>query len=181
LGQHHQRPAGRAVIDVSVVLEVTPTLVRFQRIAGRFSDFKPVLGGRVDVASRRLIRRMFATQGRASGRGQWAPLTERYVRQRRQFPTRPLLRQTDAMYEALTVRGHPDQETILERDRYAITVAEDATDDAGRSIRARFVGHQRGVPESGVPARPMIPDPLPKTFIDEVRRAVRAYIVRGER
>lgn len=172
MGRLYQRAASGTVINLS--LEITPTLVRFQRIAGRFSNFIPVLGGRVDVAARRLIRRMFQTQGRASGRGQWPALTERY-KAVRQFPEKPLLRQSDELFNALTVKGHQDQEVVLERDRYSITVA----DNAGK-LRARFVGHQRGVPEYKVPVRQMIPDPLPKTFIEEVRKAVRAYIVRGE-
>lgn len=174
--QHYQRTPGGAVIDLSVSLDVTPQVVRFERIAGRFTDFRPVMGGRVDVAARRLVRRMFLTQGRAGGRGQWPKLTDRYVRAQRVFPDRPILRQTDDLFDALTVRGHPNQELVLEKDRYSLSVAE----GAGK-VRARFVGHQLGVPESKVPVRQMIPDPLPKTFIAEIRKAVMSYIVRGTR
>jgi hypothetical protein len=78
------------------------------------------------------------------------------------------------LFNALTKRGDPNQALVLERDHYSITVSE----AAGR-IRARFVGHQLGVPESHVPERQMIPDPLPGTFIADVRRAAKAYIVRG--
>lgn len=163
------------MIDIRTDLTITPTLVRFDRIAGRFSNFIPVLGGRVDVLARRLIRRMFETEGRASGQGRWAALSERY-KLRRQFPDRPLLRQTDDLYNALVKKGDVNQELILERNRYSLSVST----AAGR-IRARFVGHQLGVPDFNVPARPMIPDPLPQTFISQVRQAVKSYIVRGER
>jgi len=162
------------MIELKTELEITPTLIRFERLAGRFSNFIPVLGGRVDVLARRLIRRMFDTQGRASGRGQWQALTENY-KKRRQFPGKPLLRQLDELYDALTRKGDANQAVILEKDRYSLSVSE----AAGR-IRARFVGHQLGVPESNLPARQMIPDPLPQTFINDVRRAVRAYILEGE-
>lgn len=159
-------------------LEVTPALVRLNIIAGRFSNFIPVMGGRVDVLVRRLIKRQFDTEGRASGRGQWPGLTADYQRVR-EFPDKPLLRQTDALYRALTRRGDPNQELTLERDRYALTVREGAQDSRGRSIHARFVGHQLGVPRSNLPARQMLPDPLPKTFITELRAAIKAYVLTG--
>ena len=167
LGQHQ----GGSMIEIGVDLEITPALVKFERIAGRFTNFVPVMGGRVDVLARRLIRRMFDTQGRASGRGQWAPLTENYIK-RRVFPGKPLLRQSDELYQALTERGNANQELTLTRNRYSLTV--------GGNVRARFVGHQLGLPEQNLPARQMIPDPLPETFIRQVRQAVKAYIVRGE-
>lgn len=160
-------------------LTLTPQIIRFTRLAGRFTNFVPVLGGRVDVLARGLIRRQFQTLGRASGRGQWRALQPTYVA-RRKFPDRPTLRQTDALYDALTKRGHPDQELVLDPDHYSLTVSETATDESGRSIRARFIGHQLGVPRFNVPVRQVIPDPLPKTFLAEVRRAVKAYVVRGE-
>lgn len=160
-------------------LTLTPTIVRFSRIAGRFTNFVPVMGGRVDVLARALIRRQFQSGGRAGGRGSWRGLTPRYIA-RRKFPDKPILRQTDALYDALTRRGHPDQELVLAPDRYSLTVAEGATDSEGRSVRARFIGHQLGLPRFNLPVRQMIPDPLPKSFIDDVRRAVKAYIVRGE-
>ncbi len=166
------------VIETS--LTITPGLIKFERLAGRFSDFKPVLGGRVDVAARELIRQMFRTQGRAGPQGRWPALTPRYLRVRK-LPTRPMLRQSDALYDALTKKGHPNQQVVLEVDQYSLTVAEGAVDDKARSVRARFVGHQRGVPRFKVPQRQIIPDPLPKTFIDKVRRLVKAYIVKGER
>jgi hypothetical protein len=171
VGQHQERQ----VIDLKVSLDITPALIKFERLAGRFSNFVPVMGGRVDVLARRLIRRMFDTQGRAGGRGQWQALTPNYLR-RRLLPGKPILRQSDALYEALTQKGNVNQELILEKDRYSLSVSETAG-----LIRASFVGHQLGVPESNLPARQMIPDPLPQTFINEVRRAVKAYIVTGER
>jgi len=161
------------MIEISTELVITPQIVRFERIAGRFSNFIPVMGGRVDVLARGLIRRMFDTEGRASGQGRWARLTDRYLR-RRQFPDRPLLRQTDELYNALTRKGDINQELELSRNRYSLSVST----AAGR-VLARFIGHQLGLPAKNLPARPMIPDPLPQTFIQQVRRAVKAYIVRG--
>jgi hypothetical protein len=161
------------VIELHPRLDITTALVRFKRLAGRTSDFRPVLGGRVDVAARRLIRRQFLSEGRASGRGQWAALQPTYVA-RRVLPDMPMLRQSDGLFEALTQKGHPDQDVVLEPHRYSLTIAEDA------DTRARFVGHQLGVPQSNLPARQMIPDPLPKTFIDEVRQIAKSYIVDGE-
>lgn len=167
------------MITADVALELTPAIVKFERLAGRFTNFVPVLGGRIDVLARQLIRRQFETAGRAAGRGSWRGLTPTYSKRRR-FPGRPLLRQTDALYDALTRRGHPNQQLVLARDRYSLTVAEGAQDREGRSVRARFIGHQLGVPRFNVPVRQVIPDPLPRTFIDDCRRAVKAYVVRNE-
>ncbi|MBA3684608.1 MAG: hypothetical protein H0W72_05135 [Planctomycetes bacterium] len=166
------------MIDLEVSLDITPAVIRLERIAGRYSNFSPVLGGRVDVLARGLIRRMFLTQGRASGRGQWARLTERYLARRR-FPAQPLLRQTDALYRTLTEKGAPGQRTVLTPNQYSLSVDPSADDTDGRPIIARFIGHQRGVPESNLPAREIIPDPLPQSFIQQVRNAVKAYVVTG--
>lgn len=161
------------MIEIRTDLEITTALIKFERLAGRFTNFEPVMGGRVDVLARQLIRRMFETEGRASGRGQWQALSPNYLK-RRVLPSKPLLRQSDGLYEALTQRGNANQELTLSRNTYSLTVAESS------DIRARFIGHQRGVPSSNLPARPMIPDPLPQTFIQSVRKAVKSYIVRGE-
>ena len=159
------------MIEVRTDLEITTALIKFERLAGRFTNFVPVMGGRVDVLARRLIRRMFDTEGRASGRGQWQALSPNYAK-RRAFPNKPLLRQEDELYRALTERGNENQELTLTRNTYSLTV--------GGSVRAKFIGHQLGLPEQNLPARQMIPDPLPETFIRQVRAAVKAYIVRGE-
>ena len=162
------------MIIVGVELDITPALVRFERLAGRFTNFIPVMGGRVDVLARRLIKRQFDTEGRVgAGGGGWEPLSRDYLK-RRVIPGKPLLRQSDGLYEALTRRGHPDQELILEKNRYSLSIAD------GAETRARFVGHQLGVPSSNLPARQMIPDPLPQTFIRDVRNALKSYIVRGD-
>lgn len=161
------------MIEIDATLEITTALIKFERLAGRFTNFAPVMGGRVDVLARRLIRRMFETEGRASGRGQWQALTENYIK-RRVFPGKPLLRQSDGLYEALTERGNQNQELTLTPTTYRLGISESS------DVRARFIGHQLGVPSSNLPARQMIPDPLPETFIRQVRAAVKAYIVRGE-
>jgi hypothetical protein len=155
-------------------LTVTTALVRFERLAGRYTDFTPDLGGRVDVLAREMIRRQFETEGRASGRGQWRALTENYLK-RRVFPGLPKLRQSDALFNALTKRNDPNAEISVSRDHYSRTVSP----SAGK-VRASFVGHQLGVPEFNVPVRQMIPDPLPKSFIEEFRQVVMSYVVRGE-
>lgn len=161
------------MIELRTDLEITPALIKFQRIAGRFSDFRPVLGGRVDVLARGLIRRQFLTQGRASGRGQWPALQPTY-KLRRVLPDKPILRQSEGLFEALTKKGHQDQKVVLETNRYSLTLSEEA------DTYPRFIGHQLGIEKSGVPVRQMIPDPPPKTFIDEVRRAAKAYVVHGK-
>jgi len=160
------------MIQLGVGLNLTPALQRLERLAGRFTNFKPVLGGRVDVLARRLIRKQFETEGRASGRGKWQALSPTYLL-RRVLKDKPILRQSDGLFEALTKRGHPDQELVLEKDHYGLSISPDA------DTHARFIGHQFGIPKSNVPVRQMIPDPLPKTFVDELRRAVKSYIVNG--
>lgn len=165
------------MISIQTEISVTPGLLKTERLAGRFSDFKPLLGGRIDVITRRFLRRVFETQGRATGQGGWKKLSKSWLLRR--IPGRPILRQTDALYDALTKRGHPNQEVVLEEDLYSLTVAEGATDKKGRSIRDRFIGHQTGN-NPPLPRRAIIPDEMPKTFIQECRKAVLAYVVRGE-
>lgn len=162
------------MIDLSgSSLEITPALVRFKTLAGRFTDFTPVMGGRIDVAARRYIRRHFETEGRAgAGGGGWEALTANYLK-RRVHPNRPILRQEDGLFDALTQRGNENQLVVMEPDLYSITVDPDS------EVHARFVGHMFGIPRSNLPARPPIPEPS-KTFIKEVSDIVRSYVLTGK-
>ena len=156
-------------------IDITPALVRFATLAGRWTDFTPVLGGRVDTAARNLIRRQFETEGRAGVGPGWEKLSKRYVEEERDPAGAPILQQTRGLMEALTQRGHGDQDLILEPEVYSLTIAEDA------ETHPRFMGHQYGVPRKNVPQRQVIPDPLPKTFITEIRKIVRSYVVYGKK
>lgn len=160
------------MIELRAGLDITTALLRLKRLAGRFTDFRPVLGGRVDVLARQLIRRQFETEGRASGRGRWPALSPTYLL-RRVLKDRPILRQSDGLFEAFTTKNHPDQDYVLTETTYHLTLKEDA------DAYPRFIGHQFGIPRSNVPVRQVIPDPLPRSFIDEVRRAVKSYVVHG--
>jgi hypothetical protein len=163
------------MIGYQASVDITTALVRFDTLAGRWTDFTPVLGGRVDVAVRGLLRRQFETEGRAGTGSGWEKLTTRYVDEERKGAAHPILQKDGGLMAALTKRGHGDQELILDPEVYSLTIAEDA------ETHPRFMGHQYGVPKKNVPVRQPIPDPLPKTFIREMQQIVRSYVVYGKK
>lgn len=152
-----------------VEVDVTPALIKFNRIAGRFSNFKPLAGGRVDVIVRRMIRRQFDTQG---GNRRWPALKPWYAAaKRRAVGNKRILRYSDRLYNALTVKNAEGQVLTLEKDHYNLSVNPE--------LMGRARAHQFGL--GYMPVRRFIPDPLPKSFIADLKRAAKAYIVRGEK
>lgn len=170
------------MIVPEVTLDISKALHGFERLAGRFSDFTPVMGGRLDVAARALIRRQFETQGRAGagGGGGWKHLTARYAKQkaRDEFGRdrmNRIMQRTDSLFRTLTVKGEPGQFFRATRTSYRLGVDPNAIDPTGRDLYPRFIAAQLGIAPQ--PERQVIPDPLPKGFIRDVQRILATYIV----
>jgi hypothetical protein len=157
------------MIFAEVNVEVTPAMLRVNRIAGRFSNFVPLVGGRVDVITRQLIKRQFATQGRAAGRGRWRSLRPWYAEWKRSIGKgrKPIMRLTDRLYNALTKRAAVGQVVQASQDRYVLTVTQD--------LMPRLRAHQLGL--SNNPVRQVIPKPPPKSYMEELRKATRSYVI----
>lgn len=155
---------------IEVAVTITPALVRLNRLAGRFTNFKPVLGGKVDVIARRFMKRRFESEGRVGGGGKWQKLTPRYAAWKfsRVPRSRKILQLNQTMYNAFTKRGAPMQRVTSEKDEYSLTVTG--------KVQMIAMAHTSGA-GGRLPVRVVVPDPLPKTLITELRQAIRSYVV----
>lgn len=161
------------VDDFRIEVEITPAMVMFDRLAGRFSNFVPIAGGRLDVAVRDFFRRRFESEGRVGGGGKWVGLKPWYAKWKRlRVGGRKLLQFKGGLLSAFTRRHDPHQILILTRDSYTLTVDEE--------IQPRARAHQRGAPSINLPARKIVPDSLPRNFLNELKQILIGYIVRGQ-
>jgi hypothetical protein len=160
---------------IEVGIEITPALVKFNRIAGRFTNFEPVLGGRIDVAVRKFMRERFESEGRVGGGGRWVKLTPKYAAWKRVTGrgSRKILQYSGEMMAAFTERGAPHQVLTTGPDYYHLSVDEE--------IQKRARGHQHGWVPTGLPIRKIVPDNLPLNFITALRKIAKSYVVTGAR
>lgn len=161
------------MINADFEVQITPALVKLNRIAGRFNNFEPVMGGRLDVAVRDFFRRRFESEGRVGGGGRWKKLTTSYSSfKRSRGGRRRILQLSGKMMEAYSKRNAEHQIIRTGKDFYELSVDE--------TIAPRVAGHTRGNPRFKLPKRPIKPRTYPKSFIEELRQAVKGYVIRGE-
>lgn len=113
------------------------------------------------------IRQQFETEG-AYGGDEWQELAKRTQDERRLLafpPEHPILRRTDRLFDAL--QGRDGGEVIVTRDTF--TLKTTGIPDAA--------AHQFGSDHSNLPARPMIPQPMPQSFIRELRSIIHGYAI----
>ena len=109
--------------------------------------------GRIAADLRSAVEEQFASKG-ARGGTPWAALNPAYERWKRaHYPGKPILRRTDAMFNALTGTGAdgPIREHTESRLVWGIT---NQVDDNGDRLAVRAGAHQTG--KGVVPARPMV-------------------------
>lgn len=154
------------IFDVAV--EITPAMVKFNRLAGRFSNFIPLSGGRLDVAVRDFLKRRFESEGRVGGGGRWVQLSPSYREfKKAKVGSKKLLQFRGSMMDAFTKKGAPHQILNLTPTSYELTVDE--------STQRKARSHQWGNPDTHLPARVIVPPTLPNNFIDQLRRVVMSY------
>jgi hypothetical protein len=148
---------------------------KLARIRGRFANYKPVFDGPVNDLLRAFFKEQFRSRG-AHGGTPWAPLSLRTLeikrRLRDQNPGYKIapLRRSDRMYQALLSRGSvAGKQMIVTPKGMTFRMTEDYH---------RWM--QEGTPGGRVPARPILPDKMPESFMRKLRNIVTGYVVRGE-
>ena len=162
------------LMQLAVKLNATEAQVQFALMAGRFNDYRPVLGGPVLRILRSMERRIFETEGAAFGGVQWPDLHPRTIadRLRKGFPgAHPILQQTHRLINSL-VGARATQDSIVEIDPFGMTF--------GTSV---FYGppHQRGRPHGRprIPKRQFVPTAIPPVVLSQIRTSVRDYLIEG--
>lgn len=156
-------------VPIRVELQAAEAVRQARDVLGRFSNFEPVMAGPVRRIVRRAIVAQFRTRGRFGGTP-WQPLaksTRDYKKKHSQWRQEPM-RRTDLLYRSLVYREGAEEE--ITRDHYTL-----------RTLVSYAKYHQSREPRtSNLPRRPVIPDQLPPSMIEELRNIVRGYLVTGE-
>lgn len=161
-----------ANLDIDV--EIEPALLKLNGMASRFSNFKPLMLGKLHDAVLRFFKRRFETEGVFGGGRPWVQLNENYASFKKLKARRHrILQFSGQMMDAYSKKGAPGQVVEMGPNLYSLTVDE--------SIAPRARGHQRGVKRIGLPQRQIVPPEYPRSFIDELKIAVRGYALRGKR
>lgn len=141
---------------------------RIARIAGRFARFGPGVADRIERLIHDAMQKQYQTRGRWGG-ARWANLRPETVRRKKLAGTyhKGVLRHSDRLYDALVRGSRPDFEM-------------EVTDDTARAVvNVEYAAlHQTGTKH--MVARPPIPDPMPESFMDDLRNIVSGYFVEIE-
>lgn len=143
--------------------DIGPVTGSLRRLLGRARNLRPVLLGRVAQIMRQTTRENFESEG-ALATPPWPPLTEAVARR----PRIGVLRVTDELFRSLTQPG----------GRSIMAVHSDGKTLRYGSLLRRHRFHQLGT--SKMPARQPIPDPLPARTLEELRVAIRLWVVLGQ-
>lgn len=168
---------------LSAEIDIRQGLNAVERFALKAADLSPYFNGPVDSFVRQFFSRQFASDGRAGGTP-WAPLRPATVRMKQQFgPAKDgadaIGRNTLELMRSLTMRSHPrgvlritpktyERGTSLERARWM----------QEGFVQTRIFGNPRKFPRR-VPARPLVPDTMPRPFITAIERGLVNFMVRG--
>lgn len=145
---------------------------KLARIQGRFATMRGGLDRRsVDELEAKFVtfaRRQFQTNGGAGGE-KWAELRPSTLAQKAAKGTlsRGILRDTMEMYHMLT-----DQRSDMRRWERAPNGAKVSF------LLEYFKAHQTGTKR--MEARPVYPDPLPESFIEQIKNTIRGFLLEGE-
>ena len=138
---------------------------------GRYTKLGPVMRGPVRKLVRHAIVQQFRTSGRYSGRP-WPELARSTRRERVRLgygAGRPMLRREDRLYHSLIRFTHAERQEEITDTGYVL-----------RSLVPYGRFHASGEPRTHLPQRSPIPDPMPESFMVELRKRVKGYIVAGE-
>lgn len=154
-------------IPLRVILQAEEATKQARDVLGRFQNFEPVMRGPVRRLVRSAIVQQFRTRGRFGGTP-WAPLAESTIKRKRRFGQRmEPMRRTDKLYRSLVYREN------------AVETIKPGLYELKTLVRyAKY--HQSTAPRpSGLPRRPVIPDQLPPSMIEDLRNILKGYLVTG--
>lgn len=156
---------------------VSPARESLRGLPSRLRDPRPVMEQAIVPAAIEMLRRHWDSKGAAFGHP-WPPLAPSTIeaRIRKGTAAKGPLRDTDNLFVALfrAVSSNRSLTPINGGWRLALGLGADASP----LDRLKALWHQRGT--SRMPARQVIPDPLPRSFRDTVRAIVRDWALTGQ-
>lgn len=163
-------------VPIRVELQTEPWEKKLRFLRGRFGNLRPVMEGPIRQLVRRAIDQQRKTQGAYGGKT-WPPLSDytikRKEREGKAVPN-PLVFD-GTLYESLLKVGSNSWREEITSQGY--TLRSMAAVDRGDDWDGYPYGltHQLGL--ANVPMRQIIPNPMPGSFIRDLRRHLRGYLV----
>lgn len=158
---------------ITVAVDYNPRLTRGEQnllaLPNRLANLRPVMVGSVAPAVNRMLIRHWESKGAAFGH-RWAPWAPSTLRKRtaKGNAEKGILRDTDHLFKTLIRARSGDDRLKVIRGGLRLQI---------NTREAKAVYHQVGT--QYMPERQVIPDPLPKSFRDEVRTIIRKFILSG--
>lgn len=162
--------------EITYTPRITPALENLRALPGRLRDLRPLMTQAIVPAALEMLRRHWDSKGAAFGHP-WAPLAPSTLldRIRKGTAAKGPLRDTDNLFLALfaSVSSSQALQQVAGGIRLSLGLAANA--DPLERLKALF--HQHGT--SRMPARQVIPSPLPRSFRDVVRAMVLDWLATG--
>lgn len=159
-------------VNVSMTRQLTKAEQKLVELPNRLQNLRPFMRTVIAPEVNDMLLKWWNSKGAAFGRGGWAPWAEATLekRIRKGNAEKGILRDTDHLFKTLFRARAADSrlKSIAGGVRLALNV--------GVKYAA---AHQYGI-EGQMPARQVIPDPLPTTFVRKIRSLVRSYVLTGK-
>lgn len=158
---------------ITVAVDYNPRLTRGEQnllaLPNRLANLRPVMVGAIAPAANRMLIRHWESKGAAFGR-RWAPWAPSTLRKRlaKGNVEKGILRDTDHLFKTLIrARSGDDRLKVIKGGlRLQLNTRE-----------AKALYHQVGT--QFMPERQVIPDPLPRSFKQEVNAILRKFVLSG--
>jgi phage gpG-like protein len=177
-------------MDATVKVDVAGAVARLREVMNRTEDLSPVFAGPINKSVNDMFIRVFQSEGSAYGGKRWAPHAPvtKLLRKRRGHGRGGVLRDTNRLWASLTKLGlGPDAVKLVGKQSLTrgtlVTYAE--PHQTGYTSRTFVVVDKAGNPVPlyrktpvKIPARPFIPDPMPKQMIVAWEKMITDFVTR---
>ena len=178
---------------IQITVDVEAALAKLRAMAAATEDLTPVFAGPINQSIDEVFKKQFDTEGAAYGT-KWrslAPVTVA-LRKRRGHGRGGILRDTNRLWASFTKLGlgpdaykdigrhHIERGTTLPYGKYHQTgyTAKTFVVVGGKGRNIHPVALRRKTPKK-VPARPIIPAPMPKQVTDGWAKMIADFITKG--
>lgn len=153
------------MIPIEVSVEPQEAVALIGKVRRRAEDLSPLFRKKFLPRFRKMERDLFSSEG-AGATPKWKPLRLSTLRQKRRlgYGRKSIMRRTDRLFFSLT-RNHP--EATFEVTRFGVKMGTEVP-------YARF--HQYAGRRGRLPRRQVIPDPLPRGFLNDLREFLAEYL-----
>ena len=177
-------------MDATVKVDVAGAVARLSAVMKQTEDLSPVFAGPINQSLNEMFIKIFATEGAAYGGKRWAPHAPvtTLLRKRRGHGRGGVLRDTNRLWASLTKLGNgPDAVKFVGKQSLVrgtlVTYAE--PHQRGFTSRTFVVVGKDGNPvplyrkiPKKIPARPFVPDPMPKQLIGAWEKMITDFVTR---